>query len=1012
MKTRYIIPALLLLTGLLLGGTACQREEDIPDPLPEQTLRLDFRGEIVPFDDVTKAPESLGFSGGDVIYVRLENGVRTVLGKAIFNGDTGLWSFTYNGSLEGWGEISARCWYIPEYYSLNNATLAIQENTPVYFDESSVFTFNGNSCSLTAHLSPATARLRFVNPSSFNVDRVEGLSRYTAFDLVNYEFTAAPVTLTSFSIDEGNYFYGFFTDPTHPSMTITDDGWIFTRDFASDMLRPGRTGYLSVPSFNYHENWVCTNEPETIPYSVNGVSFNMVNVPGGPYLMSSVVQDRNLTLTGFQMSQTEVTQELWEAVMGTNPSHHALGGNYPVERVGYYDCLRFIEKLNALTGKNFRLPTEAEWEYAAMNAVSESHYFSGSDNIDLVGWYDGNSGGESHPVAQLNPNSLGLYDMSGNVAEWVSDWCDYNSNVSAADSKDPRGSPAGYLRIRRGGAYTVSSGACSNRYRWTSYQAGIYDEVGFRLVLGGGISDPVPEFVDLGLSVPWATFNVGAWAPYAIGDFFAWGETRPKGYFDWNNYAHMLDGYSDWSAISKYTLNDGYTGTAWYNFGDMDQFCGDNINTLEPEDDAASSLWGDKWRTPTQAEWQELLDNCEFIETTEHLVSGYKVKGPNGNSIFLPFAGYQYGDASYDFPNVGRYLSSSLRSGETLATRYFEYAFLGRTSYFDPAIYLANCERGTYGYSVRPVYGDGANHTLTVPSSLKMGCVSDSRSKTVKVRNTGALPVTFKVEGYAECFSFSPEGDINLSAGQAAEITFTFEPEDHQEYFGTFQIVSDQLESPLPIDITGRGIAPNRPRIVMDRIFQLHYANNYFAPKVTFFFDNGRTLTTSYFHTEYYDNAYRDLLDGVYFYSSNDAIFEDRIEAWNPCIWEQDTWITERITIYPDGNVGYQYNSDQSFHPEEMTYVFPMLDIGDASSFTLQITPEGWWTGHEHWMDFFKITTYYTDYADDFESGVFDDSFWETPANPDGVRVERGCMKLSQLRTDQDFRLNSKTIYF
>ena len=159
-----------------------------------------------------------------------------------------------------------------------------------------------------------------------------------------------------------------------------------------------------------------------------------------------------VTLDDYYMGKYEVTQGLWEAVMGSNPSRFKSGANYPVETVGWDDCQDFIKKLNSLTGKNFRLPTAAEWEYAARggNKAVEQTKYAGSNDIDEVAWYGENSGGKSHAVGTKKPNALGLYDMSGNVYEWCSDlYRDYSRNSVT----NPQGSSSGRLREIRGGGW-------------------------------------------------------------------------------------------------------------------------------------------------------------------------------------------------------------------------------------------------------------------------------------------------------------------------------------------------------------------------------------------------------------------------------------------------------------------------------------------------------------------------------------------------------------------------------
>ena len=205
----------------------------------------------------------------------------------------------------------------------------------------------------------------------------------------------------------------------------------------------------------------------------NGISIEMVKVEAGTFMMgaTSEMQDpyrwekpvHQVTLTNdYYMGKYEVTQALWEAVMDSNPSYFK-GDNLPVETVSWNDCQEFISKLNSMTGRKFRLPTEAEWEYAARGGKkSRSYQYSGSSNISDVAWYDGNSGSKTHPVGTKQANELGIYDMTGNVWEWCQDW--YGS-YSSSSQTNPTGAVSGAHRVYRGGSWDFYAGRCRLSYR-------------------------------------------------------------------------------------------------------------------------------------------------------------------------------------------------------------------------------------------------------------------------------------------------------------------------------------------------------------------------------------------------------------------------------------------------------------------------------------------------------------------------------------------------------------------
>ena len=208
-------------------------------------------------------------------------------------------------------------------------------------------------------------------------------------------------------------------------------------------------------------NYILSGAWPTPTFTVGGVTFKMIPVSGGTFMMGARDGEESagsyekplhqVTLSSFSIGETEVTQALWLAVMGSNPSYFTGDLNRPVEKVSWNDCQTFITKLNQMTGGNFRLPTEAEWEFAARGGnQSVGYIYAGSDTPDDVAWFNENSGSTTHPVAQKQANELGLYDMSGNVSEWCSDWYDDNY-YSVSPSENPTGPESGYQRVSRGG---------------------------------------------------------------------------------------------------------------------------------------------------------------------------------------------------------------------------------------------------------------------------------------------------------------------------------------------------------------------------------------------------------------------------------------------------------------------------------------------------------------------------------------------------------------------------------
>jgi formylglycine-generating enzyme required for sulfatase activity len=229
----------------------------------------------------------------------------------------------------------------------------------------------------------------------------------------------------------------------------------------------------------------------TIPLP-SGPTVEMILVEGGTFGMGGsdpAAQDwekpvHKVRLPDFYIGKYQVTQRLWYAVMDNNPSRFK-GENRPVDSVSWNDAQGFIEKLKKETGKELRLLTEAEWEFAARGGeYSEGYLYAGSDELSQVGWYGENSGGETHEVGMLRPNELVLHDMSGNVWEWCEDDWHGNHNGAPKDGAAWIDSPArGVRRVYRGGSYFFDPSFCRSTYRYFNSPSSRFNSLGLRLAV-------------------------------------------------------------------------------------------------------------------------------------------------------------------------------------------------------------------------------------------------------------------------------------------------------------------------------------------------------------------------------------------------------------------------------------------------------------------------------------------------------------------------------------------------
>ncbi len=252
--------------------------------------------------------------------------------------------------------------------------------------------------------------------------------------------------------------------------------------------------------FVYEKFWSDTDENRD---PITGGSFMMGNsdpvtgmefikVPGGTFMMGNTFGDgyddekpvHEVQLDEFYIGKYPVTQGQWKKVTGNNPSHFKKGDDYPVEQVSWNDTQKFVRRLTEMnSGKyQFRLPSEAEWEYAARSGGRKERY-AGGDDIDAVAWYEDNSGDSTHPVGGKAPNGLGIHDMSGNVWEWCGDWF---GDYPPSSVKNPGGPSTGSYRVGRGGGWRYEAGYCRSAYRFRFSPDGRFSGLGLRLALSPG----------------------------------------------------------------------------------------------------------------------------------------------------------------------------------------------------------------------------------------------------------------------------------------------------------------------------------------------------------------------------------------------------------------------------------------------------------------------------------------------------------------------------------------------
>lgn len=488
MKTKNIFTALCASTWLALGMTSCSNEDTMPAVSNEKewhTCNLILEGGIEKFDGQTR---TAGWENNDTIFLLFDapDGSK-IEGKAFYNAATATWGLSHYGALP---EATSTCKAI----HLKNGVLpnrgetvvSLGHNCAVYADTTATYCKEGNDVKVKAHIKPITGRIRFRGTPGTKFS-LQGIPRYITYTPAEAELQLGFADDSLYVGEDGYtaYFYGADNQKKN-------DLWVSYSDVAyissvgGSTLFPGKSSVADVPSVQNPGGWRRTEDKI---FTIKGEKFVMIYVKGGTFTMGATFEQESdahdserpaheVTLSDFYIGETEVTEALYATLSGGNIS------NFPKNEVTWTEALSFTKGLAQITGKNFTLPTEAQWEYAARGGQkSYSYKYSGSSNVDEVAWYRSNSGYRRNAVATKKPNELGIYDMSGNVYEWCSDWFGVYEDSIQTDPIGPASGNSNNERVIRGGDNTVTEKSCRVSFRASDAYNNCRSYIGIRLAI-------------------------------------------------------------------------------------------------------------------------------------------------------------------------------------------------------------------------------------------------------------------------------------------------------------------------------------------------------------------------------------------------------------------------------------------------------------------------------------------------------------------------------------------------
>lgn len=481
---------LATLGAMLFVAASCTKNSiETPETeLVQKTCTMKLVGSLSDFDTTdTKADgDESTWADGSIIYLRMDSDAGTTFGEATYDLASNLWTVNYYGALNE--ERSTKCiaTFVEDKIEYNGSMVTVDEKSAIFEDTKGTYIYTNGELVVTANLKPKTGRVRFSGKAN-SVVKVYGVTHYTHYniDTDTYSTSAEPVKLTVGADGYTPYIYGYFTDAAEPTFKVwVDAAEAYTKYCSSNIFQAGQSGKLTIPTAEAHNGWI-----EGLHFNVNGARFKMVAVEGGTFVMgvedstNEYLRAHNVTLTGYCIAETEMTYLLWSKI--ESPDNDPNNPNVPYpgnSSMSWSIANSKVSSLNKITSANFDLPTEAQWEFAAKGGnKSKGYVYSGSDNIDEVAWYKGNSSSKVHDVKQKMPNELGIYDMTGNVGEWTKD---YHAQYPTTNQTDPYVDSTNSSQVvSRGGEFTETNAYCKNTTRFYIVNNSSRYYTGIRLAL-------------------------------------------------------------------------------------------------------------------------------------------------------------------------------------------------------------------------------------------------------------------------------------------------------------------------------------------------------------------------------------------------------------------------------------------------------------------------------------------------------------------------------------------------